>query len=110
VLFSAYGKLLVQYNHYKVGTPNETVNYLVNGSSDDWMYGDQTSKQKVYAMTPEVGSSGDGFWPASNRIITLSKENMFTNLTTAKLAGRYGTLSHDEPHYISQLNNEFDFS
>ena len=39
----------------------ETVNYVTNGHSDDWMYGEQGEKPKIFAMTPEAGSWCDGF-------------------------------------------------
>ncbi len=108
--FDFYGHAITKYNQYHVGTPYQTVGYIVNGSSDDWMYGEQTSKPKIFAMTPEVGDQNDGFWPDPSRIQFLSESNVFANLTLAKLAGRYGTLSHNVPRYTSQLNNEFHFS
>lgn len=50
---------MVAYNGYENGQP-PIILYDVNGSADDWMYGEQTSKPKVFAMTPEVGSTGFG--------------------------------------------------
>jgi hypothetical protein len=61
----------------------QTVGYLVNGGSDDWFYGDQVNKAKVYSFTPEVGSSSDGFWPSPDRIIPLAAENVYPNLVSA---------------------------
>ena len=63
ILFRAYAKLLTEQNHYRYGTGNQTVNYLNNGNSDDWMYGEQTTKNKIFSFTPEVGGQEDGFWP-----------------------------------------------
>ena len=74
------------------------------------MYGEQINKSKIFAMTPEVGRADDGFWPASDRIIPLSQENMYANLTLARLAGHYGTISHNQRLYVSQLSNEFIYS
>ena len=108
--FDYYGHAITRYNNYHVGTANQTVNYMVNGNSDDWMYGEQLSKPKIFAMTPEVGQIHDGFWPALDRIIPLSQENMYANFTLARLAGHYGTISHNEQIYTSQINNEFIFS
>ncbi len=90
-LLSNYGELLTRYNGYRFGTANQTVNYMVNGNSDDWMYGDQIAKPKVFAMTPEVGEPMFGFWPPSSEIIRLCKENVYSNLTLARLAGKYAT-------------------
>jgi len=75
---------LAQCNGFTTGTANQTVGYVVNGSSDDWMYGEQTTKSKIFALTPETGSSSDGFWPRKNRIIPLSQANMDMNLTAAQ--------------------------
>ena len=68
--------VLTQENGYRAGTANQTVRYLVNGSSDDWMYGEQATKPAVFAMTPEVGFSSDGFWPAPDRILPIADENV----------------------------------
>lgn len=108
--FDFYAQSLTKYNHFLVGTPNQTVNYTVNGNSDDWMYGDQTLRDKIFAMTPEVGESSDGFWPAANRIVDLCKGSMYSNITLARLAGVYGTIHHSEEHYITSLNSEFYFN
>jgi hypothetical protein len=82
-LFLAWCQDLTQFNHYGYGTPIQTVGYLVNGGSDDWFYGDQVNKAKVYSFTPEVGSSSDGFWPTPDRIIPLAAENVYPNLVSA---------------------------
>jgi len=108
--FDFYGHAVARYNQYHVGTPYETVGYITNGSSDDWMYGEQTSKGKIFSMTPEVGEGNDGFWPDPSRILFLSESNVYANLTLARLAGRYGTLTHDVPRYTGVLNNEFHFT
>lgn len=57
--------------------------YLVNGSSDDWMYGDLG----IYAFTTEIGTDDDGFWPITSRIEPLAKENLGPNLYFAEAAG-----------------------
>ena len=44
-----------------MGTGIETVGYTVNGEADDWFYG----QEGIFAYTPEVGNSNDGFWPSS---------------------------------------------
>jgi hypothetical protein len=110
LLFNYFGSEITRYNNYNVGTTNQTLFYLVNGCADDWMYGEQTTKNKIFSMTPEIGQAFDGFWPASNRIITLCQENMYANLTLAKLAGKYGMIEHNTPRYTNQLVNSFSFS
>ena len=89
VIYKTYATILTDRNRYNFGTGEETVNYTVNGNSDDWLYGEQTAKPKVLAVTPEVGSSDDGFWPDADRIVPLCKENLRANLNLAWLAGGY---------------------
>ena len=90
---------MTEENSYTYGTPNQTVNYTAGGSSDDWMYGEQSSKPKVFAMTPEVGSSNDGFWPASSRIIPLCNEVFPFNLKIMRMAAKYAKVT---PSNINQ--------
>ena len=68
-IYVEYAQLMTRYNHYTYGTGDQTVGYVTNGDSDDWGYGEQTTKNKVLSMTPEAGDQNDGFWPAQNRII-----------------------------------------
>jgi carboxypeptidase T len=71
--------------------------YPAAGDSDDWAYGDVTNKPKVWAMTPELGTQDDGFWPAIDRIIPECKEQVDMNLKLALVAGNYGVLSDQTP-------------
>lgn len=109
-LFDNYGQLLTKYNGYKFGTANQTVNYVTNGSSDDWMYGEQVSKPKVMAMTPEIGTIASGFWAPSFEIIPNCKSNMFSNLTMAKLASKYGVAHDINDPYLTTLNGYIKFN
>jgi len=108
--FDLYGHAITKYNNYHVGTGPSTVGYVTNGGSDDWMYGEQVSKPKIFSMTPEIGDPVDGFWPDPSRIDFLSESNVFANLTMAKLAGRYGTVTQEMPRYTGDINNQFHFS
>lgn len=108
-LFENYGEMITRYNNYSSGTGNQTVGYLVNGGSDDWMYGEQGSKPKIMSFTPEIGSGDDGFWPQQSRIIPLCQENMYANLTTARLAGRYGVAKDKTDRYLSSTSGYFKF-
>ena len=88
VLFKAIGRLMGRFNNYRLGTGTETVGYVVNGDSDDYMYGDVEAKNKIYSYTPEVGS--DGFWPDPNNIDTYNKASMYQNLNLALVTLNYG--------------------
>lgn len=82
-IFAALGRLFTEQNNYPAGTGQQVIGYLANGNSDDWMYGEQTTKNKIFTFTPEVGSSQDGFWPERDRIIPLAQENVWANLNAA---------------------------
>lgn len=77
---------------FNTGTPNQTVGYATNGDSDGWMYDEQATKAKIFALTPEAGSQSDGFWPMQSRIIPIAKNTMQQNLYAAWLAGAFAEL------------------
>ncbi|MEM8600046.1 MAG: M14 family zinc carboxypeptidase, partial [Bacteroidota bacterium] len=87
--FVDFAALMTEANNYRAGTGNQTVGYVVNGDSDDWFYGEQTTKDKIYAFTPEVGTFDDFFWPLPDRIEPLAQENLDANLLLAWVAGGY---------------------
>lgn len=110
-LYRNLAYLLTRCNRYKAGTAPETVNYVANGGSDDWYYGDSLSKPKVFAFTPEVGTADDGFWPAPQRIVPLCIENVYSNLSLARLTGSYVLAQHKQPRYVTGATTycRFDF-
>lgn len=82
--FNAVGDSLATYNGF---TPMVGWGlYPTNGDSDDWGYGATGEHTKIYSITPEVGSEGDGFWPPVSRIPTLIEENQGPNLVIIDLA------------------------
>lgn len=91
-IFSSFAEILTRENNYTYGTCYETLAYLANGGSDDWFYGEQETKEKVYAFTPEAGSPSDGFWPAMNRIEEICAGHTGMNLSLARLALNYAEL------------------
>ncbi|CAN5477760.1 hypothetical protein BH11BAC2_BH11BAC2_06090 [soil metagenome] len=104
VQYITYGKLLTQFNNFNAGTPDQTVGYVVNGNSDDWMYGDQVAKPKVFAFTPEVGDGAFGFWPPATEIVSICNMNVFPNLLSAKLAGPFAYVSLTGQNNITSTN------
>ncbi len=73
-LFTFMGDSMATFNGY---TPSVGWHlYPANGTTDDWMYGEQTTKNKIYSFVFEIGSSSDGFWPATYRIPELVNENI----------------------------------
>jgi carboxypeptidase T len=100
-LFENYARVMTKENNYTYGTGDQTVGYLTNGDSDDWMYGEQTSKNKILSMTPEAGSPDDGFWPTPSRIIPLCKENVWQNMHLLRFVHNYAELKTDLPTFVS---------
>lgn len=106
-LFVNYGSMLTEQNGYTFGTANQTVGYVVNGSSDDWMYGEQSAKPKIFAMTPEVGP---WFWPSQFEIEDLCIGTVYQNLLAAQLCGPYADLSETGEKIISATSGHITFS
>lgn len=104
-LFYAFGMLMTEENGYTVG-PAATTIYSVNGDSNDWMYGEQETKEKVFAYVPEVGNSNDGFWPSTARIIPLCQENMLQNILAAQLVGKYADVEETTPLITGDLEGQ----
>ncbi len=84
-VFALMGDSVSAYNNYATG-PGWSL-YLVNGEAGDWMYGEQTTKNKNLHVLFEVGSSSDGFWPPPENINSLVNENLAPNIFLAKVAG-----------------------
>ena len=110
LIFRSFGDLMTQDNNYLSGTPTQTVGYTVNGSSDDWMYGEQSTKEKIYSMTPEVGPGSTGFWPPQGDIDGLNKDAMTINMMTARLVLNFGEAVPFGGQFISNINDEFQFN
>lgn len=73
--------------------------YPAAGDSDDFMYGTVGTHDKIYAFTPEIGSS---FWPPSNQIESICKNMMYLNLTAAKMVNNYASIVETSPKFIGQ--------
>gem|GEM_PF-442174 len=86
-VFRDLARRMTDYNGYHQGTGPDIL-YVTNGGSDDWMY-EGTPNQTIFAMTPEVGSADDGFWPPPDRLIPLVRETLHQNKLLAFAAGAY---------------------
>lgn len=87
-IFQNFSQDMVLHNHYTLGRSNQTVAYGVRGVTDDWYYND-SAHSKIIAMTPEVGTGTDGFWPLQSRILPLAKQNVSQNMYFALACGQY---------------------
>lgn len=93
--FNNLAAVMTTTNNYLPGVGSETVGYVTNGVSDDWMYGETTTKPSILSMTPEVGSSNSGFWPPVSEIVPNCKATMWMNLAAAVTPHNAGLLQVD---------------
>ena len=108
-IFQAYAAYMTRENGYVYGTCYETLGYFANGVSDDWFYGEQTTKDKVFAFTPEAGAPSDGFWPAVHRIEEICAGHTHMNLGLARLALIFAEVTDLTDKYIAERNTEIEF-
>ena len=108
--YSAYGQYLTQYTLYRYGTSDETVGYVTNGDSDDWMYGDTTTKNKVLGMTPETGLAEFGFYTPIANIIPDCQNNLRTNINAATLLLPFAKISTTDEKVITQPNGYLHYT
>lgn len=100
--FRSAATYLTADNGFKIGNAYETVGYKANGTAPDWEFGEQVAKSKIYGFTPEIGSSTDGFWPASSRIIPLSNTMIEMNRRMLRISTYYGRATVSGPLSITQ--------
>lgn len=109
-LFQQMGAFLTAENGFKHGNATQTVNYTANGAGDDWKYGEQSTKNKIYSFTPEIGASTDGFYPASTRIIPLCESTLQMNRKILKLSSKFAVLTSTAPASITSLSGNIPYS
>ena len=101
--YTHFAEALTRENGYATGLGIETLGYFANGNSDDWMYGEATTKPSIFSMTPEVGPDAAGFWPPSVAIVSLCRQTLLQNLTAAHLPLVYGLARHEQGSVLSEL-------
>ncbi len=74
------------FNGYAFGTGQQLLGYTSNGSVRDWMYGEQTVKNKIFGYTIEIGPD---FWPDQSQIYPIAQINVKSNMYHAFVAGEY---------------------
>ena len=101
-LFNTFATLMTKENSYTLGPASTTI-YPTNGDANDWMYGEQDTKEKILAYTPEVGGNNDGFWPSTSRIVPLCQNQMWQNIHAARLVGKYAKVTDQSPIALEEL-------
>ncbi len=84
-IFEKLGRIYSRRNGYIYGNAKDNIIYNTNGDFDDWMYGEQTTKNKVFGATIEVG---DTFQPPQSEIPELIRENLKPALWMVHVAGK----------------------
>lgn len=103
-LFTAH---MVELNGYQ--NMKSSGLYPASGDSDDYMYKvDLVMKPRIFAMTPEIGGSSDGFWPASADITGICQEMVFTNKILAHLPHKYLKVADTDPNTILTTTGNFN--
>jgi hypothetical protein len=86
-VFVTLGDSLASTNGYLVGNPAMGAIYRTNGDTDDWAYGETTSKPRFFLYTPEVNSYAQGgFGPAESLIQPTFDLLLPMNMTLLALA------------------------
>ena len=123
VYFHSYGNKLYAPWGYNNSLPRDTAafNYIcdsvwvangyancvgignINGCSDDWLYGETTTKNRTFAFTNEVGHDVDGFWPPLIRVPILVNENVLGGLAYLRVADDLDSILDAQPPYVPIL-------
>jgi hypothetical protein len=82
--YAEVSSLATELNHYEVGPPSFIL-YLANGVTCDYDH----DVEGTLSWSPELGSSSDGFWPPTARIVPLAEENLLAEQRTALAAGAW---------------------
>jgi len=108
-IYEEYCQDMVSYNGYDYGTGAQVLGYTSNGSARDWLYGEQTIKQKIFGYTYEIAD----FWPSQSQIIPIAQLNLGPLLYHAWIAGEYIALintNYDHQYFnpgdLIQMNPE----
>jgi carboxypeptidase T len=76
-------------NGFVYGTGGYILGYNSNGAARDWLYGNQTIKNKIYGYTEEIGTADDYFWPSQSRIFPIVQNTLGTLIYNSLVAGGY---------------------
>ena len=89
--YREFAALLTSASGYEYGYGGQLLRYNSNGSVRDWMYGEQTDKNKIFGYTIEIG---DAFWPSQSQIFPIAQQNLGTMIYQSFLAGEYVQLEN----------------
>ena len=87
-LFQHMGEVMTRFNGYAYGYVGDLLGYTVDGVTFDWTYAGATHPE-IYAVSNEIGSGADGFWPSFDRRDALFADNVWPMLYLMMAAGSY---------------------
>ena len=102
--FTNYGELLASRSGYDVGTTQQTLGYLANGVACDWMY----AVHDIVAVTPELGTVDDGFWPVRSDIVGLCNEALFKNISLAHINHSFAIATEINQDFLTEPNGSLE--
>jgi len=107
-IFTVIGDSASTLTGYANGTAWELL-YNTNGDATDWQYGEQVEKPLIFCLTPETGSSYDGFWPDPDRIPVLNELMLPFGIYVAQIAANPRGIAPPVPpviNYIGEVNTD----
>lgn len=104
--FLAIADYCTEDNHFEKGTFNRTLGYTANGTSDDWLYGEQMEKNKIFAFTIEVGKS---FWPSQSVMVQYCDSLLQANMKMLRMAAKYAPATETSADSIASLSHYISF-
>lgn len=107
--FKALARAMSHEKRIAYGNSVETVMYPTNGDTDDWMYGEETTKKRIFSFTPEVGPAIYGFYPPKNQIENLCAREIDQNIRLALAAHQFVHVVHTNEPVIVDLEFEHRF-
>jgi carboxypeptidase T len=97
---------MVKYSGYK--NQLSSALYPASGVSDDWMYGDISTKPKIYAFAPEIGTD---FWDSPAKTKINNNNMLHTNMTILRFLHNTAIFTDKKDSFITaQPNYNFDYS
>lgn len=81
--------------------------YPAAGDSDDFMYGETSTHNKIFAFTPEIGATG--FWPNIADIDPIAESMVSLNLTSAHLVTNYARVNDLSAQIIEDASGYFHY-
>lgn len=110
-LFDEISEQMTWHNRYNYGDTFYSLNYLANGESSDWFYGEESTKNKALSWVPEIGASVDGgFWPDPTKIQAQCERQLRMSLLMAASASNYGILNDLTSYNLDSPNTSLFFS